>query len=226
MKLQPICELFIIFLLVFPPITVTRNSTTMPLFSLSLFLTYICYSAAGMIRFYTYYAEFPENRYPGKTSYITSALFGILLLFLLICNMVLWNFIGSATGFVSGTDNPDGIAYPVQAIKTVCFICAAAWYEEVLYRLYTPAVITRIINASGIKHKTVFRYTGELCVILLFALGHLGNGIIAVCHAFCAGVLFRTVFVKTRHISVTVCTHAFFNLLQLWYLQFVLPAAG
>lgn len=226
MKLQHICELFIIFLLVFPPITATRDNATLPLFSLSLFLTYICYSTAGLIRFYTYYAKFPENQYSGKTSYIASVFFGILLLFLLIGNMVLWNFIGSATGFISSTNNQDGIAFPVQIIQTVSFICVAAWYEEVLYRLYTPAVITRIINVSGIKYKTAFRYSGELCVILLFALGHLSNGIIAVCHAFCAGVLFRTFFVKTRHISVTICAHALFNLLQLWYLQFVLPAAG
>lgn len=91
--------------------------------------------------------------------------------------------------------------------------CLAAFYEEVLYRLYLPEQLKRFLKNT--PNKITHIYIPEVITIILFALGHAYLGIFAVINACIACVILRICYLKTQNIFASTIAHFMYNFTSL-----------
>ena len=127
---------------------------------------------------------------------------------------------------------PQPVGWYAQAVfcfKTIC----AAFYEEILYRLYTPYRLNRIytdyIRPRLYKASlaSLFLFT-EFPSLLLFALAHRYLGLYSVLFAAAAGGFFRIAYSKLKQffnpaasIIIVAAVHGFWNIGVYVYLYMV-----
>ncbi|WP_191018106.1 CPBP family intramembrane glutamic endopeptidase [Treponema zioleckii] len=93
----------------------------------------------------------------------------------------------------------------------------AAFYEEVLYRLYLPEEIKFLAKINSPFKKRIFDISTEILCVIIFALGHLYLGILGVANAIIGGTALRICVKKTCGIWAGFFAHAAFNFLNfLW----------
>ncbi|MBO4403852.1 MAG: CPBP family intramembrane metalloprotease [Treponema sp.] len=86
------------------------------------------------------------------------------------------------------------------------FFCAA-FYEEVLYRLFLPETLIMLIQENKAA-----RVLFECSVIVLFAFSHKAAGISGVVHTFISASVLRFCTVKTGGILIPSAAHFLHNL--------------
>ena len=91
--------------------------------------------------------------------------------------------------------------------------CLAAFYEEVMYRLYLPEQLKRFLKNT--QNKITQIYIPEIITIILFALGHKYLGIFAVINACIACVILRICYLKTKNIFAGTIAHFMYNFTSL-----------
>ena len=102
-------------------------------------------------------------------------------------------------------------------LGTVC----AAFYEEVLYRVYLPGALKRLFCkrpscADGtVPHFTKKAFACEACAVVLFALAHRYLGWLSVANAAVAGALLRRCYRKTDRLWTNLAAHVAYNAVML-----------
>lgn len=86
-------------------------------------------------------------------------------------------------------------------------LCAAV-YEEIIYRFYLPAAFRKAF--SFLKGRYAFLLYESIPVIL-FACGHIYNGMPALMNAFAAGIILRMHYRMTKSLSAVTAVHALYN---------------
>lgn len=87
---------------------------------------------------------------------------------------------------------------------TIC----AAFYEEVIYRMYLPESMKHFIVG---KPKIPY-FLPEIIAVLLFALGHLYLGVLGFLNALLCGIVLRICLLKTHSIWFSFIPHTVYNL--------------
>ncbi len=94
----------------------------------------------------------------------------------------------------------------------------SAFYEEILYRFYAPAITFLASESIEEKHrigaKEKLKMFLEGIIILFFALGHKNGGWPSVMNALFAGTMLRILAMKTQKVTNLVVVHAVFNMCQ------------
>ncbi|WP_407396967.1 CPBP family intramembrane glutamic endopeptidase [Treponema sp.] len=89
-------------------------------------------------------------------------------------------------------------------------VTSAAFYEEVLYRMFIPEFLGRIMD-SKMEKKLVY-WTVEIFCVLIFALAHRYLGWISVFNAFACGSILRICFKKTSSVWTGAAAHFIYNM--------------
>lgn len=86
---------------------------------------------------------------------------------------------------------------------------AAAFFEEVIYRMYLPEAMGHFI----VGHPKIPRILPEIIALLLFSFGHIYLGIFGFLNAFLCGIVLRRCILKTHAIWFSFIPHAIYNFL-------------
>ncbi|MBO5137251.1 MAG: CPBP family intramembrane metalloprotease [Spirochaetaceae bacterium] len=134
----------------------------------------------------------------------------------MIANALFWNFIANKTGFANTASLNQKINIPfVMNILVGTFV--AAFYEEIVYRVYLPSYTLSIINKVNLSEKLQknIQYFFEVLIVILFAISHSYAGLPAVMNAFFAGIVLRLYIIKKMGIIFITIVHFLYNLLWL-----------
>lgn len=85
----------------------------------------------------------------------------------------------------------------------------AAFFEEIIYRLYLPDGFTKLFE----KNSKLIIILSEIIALVFFALGHLYLGIFSVINAGGAYLLLRALYKKTNSIFYSIIIHFLYNLI-------------
>ena len=136
--------------------------------------------------------------------------FGILCLSSVIFELISY-FSGSESG-IHRVIFQDGIS---AHLNFFFGLLSAAFFEEVIYRLFLPAALLEI--AKSRKKSNGNRKLSLFCEgisVLLFAAGHLYLGAFGFLNALMCGIALRACTVRTKTIWVAFCVHAAYNALS------------
>lgn len=207
MKIQLFLEIIILFILLLSPILSKpqENSIVIGGFP-SLYLVFQLILA---IFFFIRGKVFSKKEHFSYKNFFL----GFILLFLLLLNMVLWNYVQSkiVLGF-TGTVLINNISAFFLWINIIFGTFTAAFYEEALYRFYAPGFFLQFV--AKIKNQKIFYFVVESIIILLFAFAHFHLGWIGIIHSFFAGLLLRVYVKRYNCFFVCVAVHTIFNLIQ------------
>lgn len=89
----------------------------------------------------------------------------------------------------------------------------AAFYEEVLYRFYTPEILKVLLGK--IKSDKVIFILSELFALIIFSLAHYYMGLFSVFNAFIAHIILRLCYKKCDSIIPGFLAHFFYNIVSL-----------
>lgn len=95
----------------------------------------------------------------------------------------------------------------------IIYTAAAAFYEEILYRLYVPETVHFLLHKYP---QAACSAAAEVGAILLFALAHWYLGIAAVINAVCAACILRVLVTKTDSPIYAGIVHTIYNLIVLY----------
>lgn len=98
-------------------------------------------------------------------------------------------------------------------IFCICQFLFAAFYEEVIYRMYYPEIIHSFIPEQ--KQNKLIKQLIEIFVMLLFAFSHFYLGLFAVLNAAIAHYVLRKTFKKTNSVLPGFFAHFFYNMISL-----------
>lgn len=133
--------------------------------------------------------------------------FGFLLTFSLI-----YKFIAILISHSSSTQ----IIFPTTFIKWIYCILSfffAAFFEEVLYRFYTPEIIKYFVRK--IKNEKVIFLISEIITILFFSLAHYYMGYLSVINALTGHIILRLCYKKSNSIMPGFLAHFLYNIISL-----------
>lgn len=121
--------------------------------------------------------------------------------------------LAALAGHLSGAGSaslsaPCGIAGWLGAAGAV--ICAA-FYEEVLYRMYLPEELKSLLSSGG----KIPAMVPECAGVLLFAAAHSYQGALGVANALVCGAALRRTIAATRSIWFALVPHAAYNMMAL-----------
>lgn len=207
---------FAIFIaLVLPPITNVQRDTLLQ-FQWNLPLNYIF---LGTIAFFIYSYEVykkKQNELSNEKSnnkiktFILATIFTFISLFIIA-------FILESVAFLTKQNQQNVTIFPINSKKELFYcilkFCLAAFYEEVMYRLYLPEQLKRFFKNT--QNKITQIYIPEIITIILFALGHKYLGIFAVINACIACVILRICYLKTKNIFAGTIAHFMYNFVSL-----------
>ena len=94
-------------------------------------------------------------------------------------------------------------------------LCASAFYEECLYRLYLPKAFGIIARAK--KNAALF-WLAEAAAVLLFAFAHRYQGTLALFNAMAAGIVLRLSYAKSKSVWPPFIAHLAYNAAALFLL--------
>ena len=207
---------FAIFIaLILPPITNVQRDTLLQ-FQWNFPLNYIF---LGIIAFFIYPYEVykkKQNELSNEKSnnkiktFILATIFTFISLFFVA-------FVLESIAFLTKQNQQNVTIFPINS-KTDLFycilkFCLAAFYEEVMYRLYLPEQLKRFFKNT--QNKITQIYIPEIITIILFALGHKYLGIFAVINACIACVILRICYLKTKNIFAGTIAHFMYNFVSL-----------
>lgn len=207
---------FAIFItLILPPITNVQRDTLLQ-FQWNFPLNYIF---LGIIAFFIYSYEVykkKQNELSNEKSnnkiktFILATIFTFISLFFVA-------FVLESVAFLTKQNQQNVTISSINSKKELFYcilkFCLAAFYEEVLYRLYLPEQLKRLLKNT--KNKITQIYIPEIITIILFALGHKYLGIFAVINACIACVILRICYIKTQNIFASTIAHFLYNFTSL-----------
>ncbi|MBQ9206585.1 MAG: CPBP family intramembrane metalloprotease [Treponema sp.] len=150
-----------------------------------------------------------------------SVSFGLLCL-----SSVVFEILSVVMGSESGIHQ---VLFPSGALGMVNFIlgvCAAAFFEEVIYRFFLPSAFLEILTRRLLR-KSVSRTDDKsaenrkLWIFcegisgLLFAAGHLYLGVFGFLNALVCGIALRVCMIRTQSIWISCAVHALYNFLTI-----------
>lgn len=94
-------------------------------------------------------------------------------------------------------------------------LCASAFYEECLYRLYLPKALGTIARSKN--HAALF-WMAEAAAVLLFAFSHRYQGTLPLFNALVCGIILRVSFVKSKSVWPPFIAHLAYNAAALFLL--------
>ena len=140
--------------------------------------------------------------------------FGALIVVAIVFE-VLGRFVLSVPDTVRILPPETALGWTNVILGTVC----AAFYEEVLYRLYLPDAIKVVCARKNTPPESTrakrISFLCEATAIVLFALAHRYAGFLAVLNAFLGGMLLRRCFVRTGALWTNVTAHTAYNFVML-----------
>lgn len=98
-------------------------------------------------------------------------------------------------------------------IFCICQFLFAAFFEEVIYRIYYPEAILNFIPAD--KQNKIITSLVETGVMFVFAFSHFYLGFFAVLNAAIAHFILRTTFKKTKSVLPGFIAHFIYNMISL-----------
>ena len=102
--------------------------------------------------------------------------------------------------------------FPQYSLCILIFIFSA-FYEEILYRMYLPAVLSKFLNLNFSTR--VSASTGEILSIVVFAFSHRYLGYYAVLNAAAAALFLRICYKKSGSIFPGTAAHFLYNIMML-----------
>ena len=135
-----------------------------------------------------------------------SVSFGVLCL-----SSVVFEILSVVTGSESGIHQ---VLFPSGALGAMNFIlgvCAAAFFEEVIYRFFLPSAFLEILkNREKAGNRRLWLFCEGISV-LLFAAGHLYLGVFGFLNALVCGIALRVCMKKTESLWIPFGVHAAYN---------------
>jgi len=201
--------IFILLFLIFPPIIsqlkIPRTSTVYTNYSVRTFILalvaliiYWHHRNVHLIRFQCKWTLFNTIFLSGK-SFIC---FGSLCLFSIFFEALGYFFIKDSG--ISQIILPNTINLWINFFTgTIC----AAFYEEVIYRMYLPESMKHFI----VSYPKIPKILPEIIAVLLFSLGHIYLGIFGFLNAFFCGIILRWTILKTHSIWFSLIPHTIYN---------------
>ena len=145
-----------------------------------------------------------------------SVSFGVLCL-----SSVVFEILSVVTGSESGIHQ---VLFPSGALGAMNFIlgvCAAAFFEEVIYRFFLPSAFLEILkNREKAGNRRLWLFCEGISV-LLFAAGHLYLGVFGFLNALVCGIALRVCMKKTESLWIPFGVHTvynFFAFAMMWFL--------
>ena len=207
---------FAIFIaLILPPITNVQRDTLLQ-FQWNLPLNYIFLGTIALFIFLYEITQKKQNEISEKNTsnsiktFILATIFTFISLFIIA-------FILESVAFLTKQNQQNVTISPINSKKELFYcilkFCLAAFYEEVIYRLYLPEQLKRFFKNT--QNKITQIYIPEIITIILFALGHKYLGIFAVINACIACVILRICYLKTKNIFAGTIAHFMYNFVSL-----------
>lgn len=219
MKIHLFFEIIAAFMLILQPTTAHFDGNfSIDIFPPQLILFYIVVTGIACLRS-RYLPETATTPEAGSVlRFWQKGALTILTTGFLLGNAMLWGKIAEAKGFHINVSSliENTQTWQVHA-NIVLGTIAAAFFEEALYRLYTPRLTlhfwTLLLHARERQYLVAQAIT-EILIVFIFALGHRYGGWPSVMNALCAGAALRLLVRHTKSILYAACAHAVFNLTQ------------
>ena len=102
-------------------------------------------------------------------------------------------------------------------INALAGIICAAFYEEVLYRMYLPDMAKKLLTKQHNTEKPEdgrrkkIAWVCEIAAVILFALAHRYAGWLSVVNAAAGGILLRRCYIKTTSLWTNLTAHVLYN---------------
>lgn len=212
--------LFVCLFLVIPPFFAKIPDPPVLNFSLSPFTAISLTAALAMYYFY----EFKENNTEKVTFFSLLLNSGKIFLYfgILIAVQTLFSIAGFIFHFNSDlTVEVEKKFIPI--LTSVLLMGITAFYEEVLYRLYLPSVLTVISHSlcdrffkdksdeKKVKLKKIAALVIEFLVVIIFGFSHLYLGLIPVLNAIVCGAILRLCLIKNKTVLIGTISHWLYN---------------
>lgn len=202
LKTEIMIFLIILFFVVLPPCFVVNTSQTVRISFNFVWLISIC----G----YIFYREKKTEENPQKKNFIFC--FIIPVIFCTICLFSLLFFLDAVARYIDYTSVSKPIVKPEQTYMwalSIFFLALSAFSEEFVYRFYLPDMMKHLVCYKYDKKNLVI--ICEITACVLFALGHLYSGYLAVIFAALSHCVFRVIYKQTGNIFVTSLSHFIYN---------------
>lgn len=206
--------------LVIPPFMAKPEDTAVLTFSFKPFTLVIL--AVSLILYYFY--EFKEKRTENVTALKILLSFGKLFLYFGL--LIVIQTLCSVLGWISGANVQTSVSIELKflpVLMAVILLGITAFYEEVLYRLYLPAVMIMfsdkaydiLVKNKNEKIEKTFKTASRICIeiisVLVFAFSHFYLGWISVLNAFLCGIILRLCYLKNKTVLIGSVSHWLYN---------------
>ena len=142
----------------------------------------------------------------------------VVVLAVLLANSILWNLLAQLGAPPNPTLGENGDMAEQTVALLLAYTAVAAFYEEMVYRWYSPLLLGQVLNwkGRGLNQSPPVCLEGALVVV--FALSHGYGGWPAVGNAFVAGSILRACVLLTDNPFSGFAAHLVYNLIQLFLL--------
>ncbi len=163
-----------------------------------------------------------------KKTLAQTSLMSVLTFLALQCIGLLFNFLSKIISYASISM----VANPPETLFLWAWflfsVIVLACFEEVIFRVYLPEKLWRIWDNLPIKNRisvntNVFiKVLLEISIVLLFSIGHLYLGFIAMFSSFVSGILLRIFYIKYKRLMPICIAHSLNNITSFLVLFYVL----
>lgn len=201
----------ILLFFVFPPIFSKNNFQSSFNWNFNYFSFF--YSICGLFIYLYFYKKkdlvYKNNKFLNIGYGIKT--FGILFIIQAILQLINYYFSFQEENLL--ISKPNSIIF--YFIILINFF-SASLYEELLYRIYLPESL--LMFCKKINNKIFSKIIPEIISIILFGLGHLYLGFIAVINAIISGIFLRLCYTKTHSLFINVLVHFLYNVITFMFI--------
>lgn len=199
--------IFVLFLI--PPLFITGKGTTIYT-QWNFPLNVLIYSVCSLLILIVYKSNLSSLKIKKSILYKVTSSFICLALLISVAWLI---------DYLSPDTTTINVVLPDTLLKWIFCILnflLAAFYEEIMYRLYAPEILYNLISRFY-SNKITYIFC-ELIACALFAFAHRNSGLLSVLNGAFAYILLRINIKKTGSVAANTTVHFVYNLIQLFLL--------